>query len=461
MAQRTLAQVRQAVSAACRDLQTTTVVSISGQTLRCPELAHLATGELNDSEMHVYSGTGIGQSRLIKTHTQDTTNNYGTLLPYTSWTTAPDTTSLVEIHLRQWGLTATVLNDAITQAHHAADDIYLVDVVDETLVCQAGRHAYPLPSSFRWLSGVARDFPADVGVPGSVYDSGALNWGSQFYDQDRGLQSTSAQTKLSQSFTITSGGLPQGFWCGGVALYLRTVGTPTSTDTLTVRLETTSSSLPSGTLIASAATATRLVSAVLATYALVQFKFSAPVFLATDVVAQIVLSTSGSTDSSNYVAWGEDTSTSYSRGYAGRYSGSAWSTISSSALIFSAQTSQINERFVDVHRDSANGPEWRVIREGASTTNLLWLANPSEGARLRLSGQGPATIPSASTSSVGVPEEFLLPKAISIALATMGGGPESDADARDRWSQWHEQRAERAIPRVRTQIRPNSASCSP
>lgn len=447
----TRAAIRQAIFQNLKDDLTGTVSVVNSQTISVPEIVHLPTGELNDSEVYIYSGTGAGQSRRIRTHTQVLADGVGTLLPYANWTTPPNTTSLVEIHKFEYGWTVAKGNEAISQTHQALEDIYLTDVTDETLTMQGGRREYPIPSGLRWLHSVEIDHPADVGTPGSVYDQGALNWGSTYYDQDRGLFSATSQAKLAQVFQVTSGGNPAGFWSGGVALFLRSVGT-LPTQTLTVRLETVSGGLPTGTLLDAKATGSIASSVVSGTYRYMQATWTAPVYVPSGTSVAIVVSTSASVDASNYVAWGEDTSTSYPFGSAARYDGSAWSAISGSAFVFAVQSSQLNSRFVPIPQADPNGPLWDVVR-GQS---VLWVRDPKEGFRLRLKGQGQATAPSADSDNVTIPEAFCIPKATSILLAMQPGGPQTDADARDRWALAHDARAERVLPMCRVQVRPNS-----
>lgn len=444
--------VRRSISANLRDALNGTVSDFSAQTLTVPELAHLSAGELADSEVYVYAGTGAGQARRIKTHAQAVTG--ATLLPYINWTTPLDTTSLIEISLQEFGWSVALKNDAIQQAYDAARDVYLEDVVSDVLSPQIGRHDYPLPAGLRHLSGVLVDRPQDVGVPGSVYDNGSLAWGSSYYDADRGLASVVGQTKLAQALRITAGGQPNGFWSGGAVLYLRTIGTPTPTATLTLRLETSSGGLPSGTLLSGRATATRLVSSLSATFGLVQFVWAAPVFVPADVTYDLVLSTDAAVDASNYVAWGEDQATAFQGGSAALWGGASWSALAGSSFLFQLQTSSLNERFTELRRDDRLGPAWRVNPVGA--TGELWLRDSFEGGRVRLIGQGQPTAPTADTDLCTLPESFLVPKATAILLGMQGSSPSMDADARDKWALFHQTNAERELPRIRTQIRPNS-----
>lgn len=455
-------EVRHAVAANVRDLLTGTISQTTGQTVWLPEAAYVSPGDLVGGEIFVYAGAGAGQSRRIATHVQDTANGVAQLTPFRPWDTAPIAgDSQVEIHLPQFDFTVAKLDEAIRGAVRAAEDSYLTDVTDETVTCQVGRNHYPIPPGFRSLHSVEEDFPADVGVPGSVYDSGALNWGSQFYDQDRPLNNTAASGRLSQSFYVTAGGQPHGYWSGGVALYLRTVGTPSPSLSLTVALERDAGGLPAGTLVDGLnGWSTVPVGRVSSTYAFVQFRWRAPIFLPSDLPVHVCLSNNLAPSGGAYVAWGEDTSTSYSRGLAAQHDGLAWTPIAGSALIFAVQTSQINERFRSIPRDDADGPRRRVV-EDAGGGSLLWLRDPAEGARLRLRGQGLVAPPALDTDPVLVPEAYLVAKATSLVLAMQGSGPTMDADNRDRWALYHAQVAERELIRMRTQWRPNSEMVTP
>jgi hypothetical protein len=450
-------EIRHAVSANVRDLLIGTVTQTTGQTVWVDTAAYVSPGDLVGGEIYVYAGPGAGQSRRIATHVQDTANGVAQVTPFRPWDQAPvANASLVEIHLPQFDFTVQKINEAIQGAHRAAEDGYLTDVVDETVTTQAGRHHYPIPAGFRSLHSVEEDFPADVGVPGSVYDSGALNWGSQFYDRDESVTGPNQQ-RLGQGFHVTSGGQPQGYWSGGAALYLRRIGTLVPGANLQCRIARDSGGLPGDLdLDGTFGWGERPAADVDATYAMVQFRWQAPVFVPSDLPCHLTLWCSSTYDPFNYVAWGEDTATSYNRGAATRQASGVWTVIPNAALIFAIQTSQINERYRSIPRDDPDGPRRRVVASSEDGAPLLWLRDPAEGARLRLRGQGIVPAPLADTDPVLVPESFLVPKATSLLLAMQGSGPTMDADNRDRWALYHANQAERELIRCRTQFAPNS-----
>lgn len=445
----TLASVRRMLFESLKDGLTGTVSAVSGQRLTVPELVHLPDKDLNDAEVYIYGGTGIGQTRRIQTHTQSSAAG-ALLTPYIAWAVTPDTTSVIEVRQQRNGWTTAQGTSAIARAHYELEDIYLIEDSETLLVMETGRQDYPLTTSWRYLNAIEYDFPNDIGVPGSVYDQGALNWGAGFLNTDRGLASVTTQTKLGMPFQVTSGSPLGGFWCGGIGLYLKTVGSPASA-TLTLRLETASASLPSGTLADTRATATLATTAVSSTYRYHVFNFAAPVLLTSGTSYWIVASTSGSVSATDYIAWGEDTATNYVNGHAATYDsgGATWTTTSTSAFIFTALTSQINERFRKMMRD-----DWNVLQDESG--NVLWIKDPIEGVRLRVHGQRQATAPSADTSTIEIPEAFLVPRGISLLLSMQPGGPQTDSEARDRWALAQDAIAERQLPRCRTPIKPNS-----
>lgn len=450
-------EIRHAVSANVRDLLIGTVTQVTGPTVWVDTAAYVSPGDLVGGEIFVYAGPGLGQSRRIATHVQDTANGVAQLTPFRAWDTAPvANASKVEIHLPQFDFTVQKLDEAIQGAVRAAEDSYLTDVVDETVTCQVGRHHYPLPAGLRSLHSVEEDFPADVGVPGSVYDSGALNWGSQFYDRDEPVTGPGGQQRLAQGFYITAGGQPQGYWSGGVALYLRRIGELSANATLQVRLERDAGGLPGSDLDGTFGWGERPAADVDPTYGFVQFRWQAPVFVPSDLACHLALFCSTAYDPFNYVAWGEDTGTTYNRGPATRQAGGVWTPIDGAALIFAVQTSQLNERYRSIPRDDPDGPRRRVVTSSGTGASLLWLRSPSEGARLRLRGQGVVAPPPADTDPVLVPESYVVPKATSLVLAMQGSGPTMDADNRDRWALYHANQAERELIRIRTQFAPNS-----
>lgn len=107
-----------------------------------------------------------------------------------------------------------------------------------------------------------------------------------------------------------------------VNLWLKKVGSPTGT--MTLRIETVSAGEPTGTLADVGASITVAESGLGTDYADVSFAFAATVTLAAGDYA-LVLSSSRSYDSSNYVSWGIDSSTpSYGSGEMFSYDGSSW-----------------------------------------------------------------------------------------------------------------------------------------
>ena len=408
-----------------------TVTSMSGQNIRSNDLVQYPNDDWNDTEVFCYSGTGAGAGRIIS----DFAASNGEITPFVSWGTAPVANDLFELHRYQGWLTDDY-NKAIDMAILAAKDTYLTDKLDTTLTMQQARFEYPIPSGYRYLSAVHEDTLLNA----SDY------WGSNLYDADQALFDTSAATKLAQAFVPDANDIPSGRWVGSVRLFLRVIGTISPVRTLTMKIETNSSGAPSGTQVTNAS-ATLLTSSVTGGYAYFSFAFTNPVFLTGDTTYHLVLSISGSADSTNYIAWGKDNSTQYGNGAAAKYSGSAWSTIASAAMIFVLGNPMSTARY----RQLAPG-DWDVVR----SDKLLWIRCPTEGRVLRLLGQGQATALTADTDTIPVNEEYVVAKAAAIMLAGHAAGPQVDADARLQRAALYEQLAAVYKGHMRTIPRPNS-----
>lgn len=133
--------------------------------------------------------------------------------------------------------------------------------------------------------------------------------------------------KLAQSFQISSADDVR-----YVGIYLRKIGSPTGT--LTLRIETNNAGSPSGTLVHANATATMSEADLTSGYEWKTFELAADVALSGSTTYWIVLSTSRSASSTNYVEWGADGSTP---GYASgemKYEASASWTAESKDAVF-------------------------------------------------------------------------------------------------------------------------------
>ncbi|MGB1285231.1 MAG: discoidin domain-containing protein [Aggregatilineales bacterium] len=132
-------------------------------------------------------------------------------------------------------------------------------------------------------------------------------------------------TKLTQTFTVGSE-----TDVDTIGLYLKKTGSPA--DTLTCRIETVSSNDPTGTLVDANATGTADESTLTTSYGEITFTLADTVTLAAGTYA-IVLSSDGTTSDSDYVEWGNDTSSpGFSGGEMKKYNGSAWSALTADAI---------------------------------------------------------------------------------------------------------------------------------
>ena len=425
------AALRQHIARAIGDRQLGTVTAMNGQNVRSNDLLQFPNDHWNDGECFVYSGTGAGKSAIIS----DFAATLGEITPFVAWGTAPVAGDLFELHKYQGWMTDDY-NKAIDLAMIGAEDVYLADKIDETLTMQYGRYEYPIPTGFRYLSGVYQDVLMDA----SDY------WGSNFYDGDEALFSVTGNQKLAQAFKPNAGSGSQGLWVGSVRLLLRMIGSYGTARTMTLRIETNNAGVPSATLVTNA-TKGLSTAGVVGRQDYFDFAFASPVFLTGDTTYHLVLSVDGAADASNYVSWGRDDDTTYGNGAAAKYNGTAWSTIANAALVFALGNPMMTARWEAFPAD-----KWAVIR----SDKLLWVGDPNEARALRLVGQGQATALTADTDTVGVPEEYLVTKAAAILLAERAGGPQTDADARLQRATYYEALAAKMLGKMRTAARPNS-----
>lgn len=148
----------------------------------------------------------------------------------------------------------------------------------------------------------------------------ATYYGTSNQDQNVTLQGTAPTgQKLGQGIQV-----PVDTWITHAELYLRKTGSPAGT--MTLRVETDSAGAPSGTLVHANATATLAENGLITTaYELKTFTFTGGFYLDASTQYWLVLSTSRSLDTSNYVLWGADgTSPAYAGGNAYAYNGAAW-----------------------------------------------------------------------------------------------------------------------------------------
>lgn len=144
------------------------------------------------------------------------------------------------------------------------------------------------------------------------------------------LSAITSYEKLGQEFQQTSGSSKS---VGLIKLWLKKVGTPS--DTLTLRVETSSAGDPSGTLANVNATADVSESSLSTSYGWITFTYSTPFSIGSSTVYHLVLSTDRSQSDTDYVVWGADSSSpSYANGIMHSYASSTWSDISGTDAIF-------------------------------------------------------------------------------------------------------------------------------
>ena len=403
-----------------------TVTSMSTNNIRSDDFTAYPNTTFADSQLFVYSGTAINQTRVVSTFTQ--TN--GEFAPSSAFSPQAVAGDLFEVHYAGGPLLADY-NAAIARAYLDARDWYLTDLINETLTMEEKRHEYPIPSGFRYLSGVWQDLLAPV-----------TYWKSREYNAESGLYTgATTRVKLSQAFQCD-----EDSWINSVRLFLRKIGTISTALTITLTIETNTSGLPSGTQVAKAST-TLTTDSVPGAIRLIDFAFTDFVFLAKNTTYHIIISISGSADATNYIAWGRDDSSDYGDGNAGQYNGTSWSAITDAAFIFA-----IGNAAPDANFEPIPLGDWSVM----PSDKTVWVRNPVEGRTLRLIGQGQATALAADTSTIVPNEEFIIARATQYVLQQFARGPQMDVEGMLTRAAWFKQVANELKVDMAIQPRPNS-----
>lgn len=143
---------------------------------------------------------------------------------------------------------------------------------------------------------------------------------------DHKLRDVAANTEISMGFKPNTTGTVT-----KVRLWLKKVGTPGGTDTVTLEIHTDSSGVPSGSVVTNGtATAVDISDTITTSYAWVTFSFSTAPSLTAGTQYHLVLTGAFTIDASNYVAWGEDTyDIVYPDGAMSIYDGTTWTVESS------------------------------------------------------------------------------------------------------------------------------------
>jgi hypothetical protein len=185
------------------------------------------------------------------------------------------------------------------------------------------------------------------------------------------LRSAAAQTKLAQSFQVTTAGL-----LDAIEAQLRKIASPTGYEWFTI--EADSGGAPSGTPLG---TSEKIDVSTLQTTAGAAFqtvRFPTPVSLATGTTYWLVLQGDFTISGVNYTDWVGSTTNVYASGSAARYDGSTWSA-ASGPLDFGPRG-----YIVIPHVTDASGVE---VRSGNSTRTLVgmvWMDGNSQFADIAL-----------------------------------------------------------------------------
>ena len=383
------------------------------------ELALLAAypSEADHFDMYGHSvvgGAGVDEDAVITTFLQSSNR-----LTFTPAGTSITTSSIVEIW--QPGLNATLVNDRINQA---------IDLISDECFQEWGQSSYafgidevPVPREARFLYSL--QYADKTPVTGNSIDN---------VDTFRALFDTSAATQLSQGFQVGSTGLIR-----GVVLYLRLQGSMATARTLTVNLETNSSGVPSTTEV-TGATTTLSTDYVYSIPRLVYFDFGRPIQLTADTTYHITLAISGSADSTNYIAWGEDDDNTYTSGALSRATnaGTTWVAVSGSDMIFHVVPwfetwTPLNDNEWEVYMDTGTSYVRLLYEDGMSLpiTDIGSYTEFTEGQPFRLLGLEPADRPSSDTAELEVPRAFVEATALSQIMQSLS--PEL-AEASVFWS---------------------------
>lgn len=281
-------------------------------------------------------------------------------------------------------------NDAIDLAIQSVVHKMLEDVDDDTLVFERNRSLYTIPTSFSYLARVYADLATfhRLKQPPSSWDTLLA------------LRDAAARTKIAQSFVPRTNN--PSFQLGTVYLMLAKVGTPTGN--ISVTIEGNSSSAPDGTAIATSANVD--VSGLTTEPTFQQFTFTAKPRLVKDTTYWIVLQGTFTISTSNYAVWANDsTDAGYGDGSITKNDGSAWTT-QAGDLCFILRNPQPNLILLE------RGKDWEVLSGGTKYLHITPSGRSKlssyDGSVLRLWGQGAPGLPSADTTTLDVPFDYVV-----------------------------------------------------
>ena len=406
----------------------TGAVTTKGSTFAATTLIPYPDDHFNDGEVCFYSGTAIGQIARIS----DFISATGTIAPYAAISPVPAVDDAFEIHTNDGWLT-NQYNKAIDLAHYEAEDIFLIGTIDDTITQQDERYEYQIPTGVRYISEV------------QTCDS-ITTWGMSNYNAARALAPTSAYARLSTQFKVDTS-----CWVGSVRVALKKTGTITTTMTCAI-MGDNSGAGPNTTTHGSGTLAS---SSVLGEFAYVTFNLTTPVYLTSGTMYHIVLSQAADAlDSSNFISWAMDTSSTYSHAGAWKYyyispESGTWSayTTTTDSFIFSIHPPQTTQDYTKILV-----PNWYIVPQN----RYLHIKSPSEGRAVRLICQRQATMPTTDTGSIELPEAYVQAKALATLYAMQPGGTTRDFSERLRMIDFWSKIADQELGKIRVSVRPNS-----
>lgn len=331
-------------------------------------------------------------------------------------------------------------NDAIDMAiEKAAHQMAITDKVDYSLAYQRTRSLYPVPSGFSYISQILGD-----NRPTYLAKNDPANFDTLYSFKD-----VAGTTFLAQSFKVSAEN--PSFILGDVYLLLAKVGTLAVNLTLTI--ETNTSSAPTGTSGSVASSATVATgTAVLAEPGFVRFTFSAKPVLTSDTTYWLVLKSDTAANSTNYIVWANDTDANYLDGSILKGDATPTWTAVTGDLIFQVRSSQQNE-WIEIRPRV----DFEILRD---TTRYIRLrpsghARLRDGAALLVVGQGAPLVPTADSTSLDVPFDFVVAEACLQLIAQNPAWWSKQPGFQTMPAFWRE-KIDRIQPLLATIVRPGS-----
>lgn len=325
------------------------------------------------------------------------------------WTFPTQTTSAsgnkYEVHDRA-GWSTSMFNDAIDMAIQKTIRYgALADKVDQSLAYQYSRHLYPIPTGFSYLAEILAD---DRTVYIARHPSGN-------FDALQNVKGAAANTYVAQSFKIFDHS--PSVILGDVYLMLGKTGAPSGDLTLTIETDTSGS--PTG-VAGSVATAAAVASAtgVIVDPGYIRFTFTSRPVLTKDTLYWITLTGAYAASTTACVTWANDTDAAYGHGSAKISSdGSTWSALTGD-LIFTIRA-QHGHNLVSLEPRR----HFEVVNDSTRYVRLLppGLTHLRDGASLMLIGQAAPGLPTADTSTLDIPYDYVVADA---ALSLVAQNPD-------------------------------------